>query len=224
MVMKKRLSSVLLALATVACTHPDHVANRGVETVKVPVVETSRFTYDLIYGAAGRLSDAQLRALDDYLGTMGVAYGDRIAIDDAGRTGAGERRQAVAGVVAGYGLLLDGTTPVTAGGVAPGSLRVVVTRSRASVPGCPDWSRPSEYEPEAAAFSNYGCAVRGNLAEMIADPNDLIVGRSYSGADGQTASSAVGAHRSRGGTSAAGGQTPASGGLGSGARGPGSGN
>lgn len=192
--MKNRISPLLLLLVA-GCTHPNLVPNRSVETVKVPVVETSRMTYDLRLGANNQLPEHQARALAEYFGSIGVAYGDRVSVDDPSPVGAAERRQAIGQILARYGLLLDGTTPVTTGSVPPGTVRVVVTRARAFVPNCPDWSRPSEYEPEAAAWSNYGCAVRGNLAEMIADPNDLIVGKAYAGADGQAASSAIGEYR-----------------------------
>ncbi len=188
--MKSKISPILLLLVA-GCSNPHLDLNRGVETVKVPVVETSKMTYDLRLGSGSTLPAGQARALDEYLGSIGIAYGDRISVDDPSPVGAAERRQAIAEVVARYGLLLDGTTPVTTGSVPPGTVRVVVTRARATVPGCPDWSRSSAYEPDAAVSSNYGCAVRGNLAEMIADPNDLIVGKSYSGSDGFTASSAI---------------------------------
>ena len=188
--MKSKISPILLLLVA-GCSNPHLDLNRGVETAKVPVVETSKMTYDLRLGSGSTLPAGQARALDEYLGSIGIAYGDRISVDDPSPVGAAARRQAIAEVVARYGLLLDGTTPVTTGTVPAGTVRVVVTRTRATVPGCPDWSRSSAYDPDAAVSSNYGCAVRGNLAEMIADPNDLIVGKEYQGADGATVSSAI---------------------------------
>uniref|UniRef100_UPI003B981AF8 CpaD family pilus assembly lipoprotein n=2 Tax=Pseudomonadota TaxID=1224 RepID=UPI003B981AF8 len=80
----------------------------------------------------------------------------------------------VAGVVARYGLLLSTDTPVTAAPVAPGVVRVVVSRMRAGVPGCPDWSRDSSTELDQHTSSNYGCAVNANLAAMVARPEDLV--------------------------------------------------
>jgi len=47
-------------------------------------------------------------------------------------------------------------------------------RYTASVPGCPDWSRPLQPDFAASTTSDYGCATRSNLAAMIADPRDLI--------------------------------------------------
>ena len=204
--MKIAISPILLLLVA-GCSNPHLDVNRGVESNKMPVVETSRMTYDLRLGAGGR-SEPQLRALDEYLTSIGVAYGDRVGVDDPSPLGAGERRRAVADVVARHGLLLDDTAPVTTGGVPTGTVRIVVTRARATLPGCPDWSQSAVYEPDAAVSSNYGCAINGNLAEMVADPNDLIVGKAYSGADGQTGASAIGAYRGRPSRSAPAAGTP----------------
>src|SRR3546814_5953833 len=74
------------------------------------------------------------------------------------------------------GLLLSRDAPVTTGAVPEGYLRVVVTRASASVPGCPNWDSKSSLNPVNATSSNYGCATNGNLAAMVADPNDLIKG------------------------------------------------
>lgn len=187
--------SLALGLSLAACAQSGTVANRTVESVKVPVVEQSMLAYDVAFDARNRLAAGQAQALTEYLASIGVAYGDRISLDDRGGTGVTQRRAAVAEVVARRGLLLESSAPVSARPLAPGMARVVIVRARAYVPGCPDWSRPSEVEVEASAMSNFGCATRGNLAEMIADPNDLVVGKSYSGGDGQTGASAIGAYR-----------------------------
>ena len=51
--------------------------------------------------------------------------------------------------------------------------------------------------PDGAVQSNdYGCAVNGNLAAMVADPEDLVRGRTGDPAvDAQTAAKAVGSYR-----------------------------
>ena len=59
----------------------------------------------------------------------------------------------------------------------PGTVRVVVSRNRAAVPDCPNWSRPSQPDFENQSMSNFGCAVNTNLAAMVANPEDLIHGR-----------------------------------------------
>lgn len=52
----------------------------------------------------------------------------------------------------------------------------VVTADRAVVPDCPNW-KSSGRDSAALTDSNFGCAVNSNLAAMIADPMDLIRGK-----------------------------------------------
>ena len=74
---------------------------------------------------------------------------------------------------------------MTAGAVQPGSVRVIVARRRAVVPGCPNWSVGSQTDWDNKTMSNFGCSVNGNLAAEIANPEDLIHGRE-AGADTDT--------------------------------------
>jgi pilus assembly protein CpaD len=71
--------------------------------------------------------------------------------------------------------------PVTPGYVNAGMARVIVTRAVASVPGCPDWSTTSETNWRNATSSSFGCAVNGNLAAMVADPEHLVRGAEGTG-------------------------------------------
>lgn len=176
----------LLALALAGCAQSGSLANRTVASAKVAVIERSLLAYDLAVDDRNSLAPGQAQSLAEYLDAIGIAYGDRLAVDDRAGPGAAGRRAAIADVVARHGLMLDDTAPVSTRPLAARAVRVLITRARAVVPGCPDWSRPSEIEVEAAASSNYGCATRSNLAEMIADPNDLVAGKSYGGADSQT--------------------------------------
>ncbi len=148
--------------------------NRGLESVHQPVVHRTDYVYDV---PSSGLSGADRDRLDGWFQTLRVGYGDRIAIDGAD---AGSRRD-VQQIAARYGLLLDSTAPVTAGEIAPGQVRVVVSRAKAEVPGCPDWSRTSQPEFNSNSMSNYGCAMNSNLAAMVANPEDLVRGRTDNG-------------------------------------------
>lgn len=54
----------------------------------------------------------------------------------------------------------------------------IVAADAAYVPGCPDWrSDDAAADLKGSTSSNYGCATATNLAAMIADPNDLLVGK-----------------------------------------------
>lgn len=148
--------------------------NRGLDSVHQPVVHRTDYVYDV---PASGLSTSDRDRLDGWFQTLRVGYGDKIAIDGAD---AGSRRD-IQALAARYGLLLDGTAPVTAGEIGPGQVRVVVSRAVAEVPNCPDWSRTSQPEMNAHTMSNFGCAVNSNLAAMVANPEDLVRGRANGG-------------------------------------------
>ncbi|WCT72151.1 CpaD family pilus assembly lipoprotein [Sphingomonas naphthae] len=65
------------------------------------------------------------------------------------------------------------------------------TGAVASVPGCPDWSRPVGTELTSSTTSDYGCATRSNLAAMIADPMDLITPKSSTATDPYVAAKGI---------------------------------
>ena len=175
--------------------------NRGLESVHQPVVSRQNFVLDLRTAGDGLGRDESGR-LGSWLAMLKLRYGDRIAIDDP--AGYRTARSDVSRIVAGYGLLLDDTAPVTAAPVAPGTVRVVVSRMRADVPGCPDWSRNASHEFDNHTSSNYGCATNANLAAMIANPEDLIHGQTIDGNDAARSSKAIEAFR-RGPSAGAGG-------------------
>ncbi|WEK48085.1 MAG: CpaD family pilus assembly protein [Candidatus Andeanibacterium colombiense] len=167
-----------LSLSLAACASPPGGANRSLDSIKQPVVERSNLSFDLD-SSGGGLSIPEQRRLNQWFAAMDLTYGDRISIDDPLESAA--TRQAVADIAARYGLLVSDGAPVTGGLVNPGRTRIVITRSKASVPGCPDWEGRSSATFSNSTSQGFGCAVNGNLAAMVADPEDLIHGDSGSG-------------------------------------------
>ncbi|WP_174291289.1 CpaD family pilus assembly protein [Sphingomonas bacterium] len=167
--------------------------NRGLESVHQPVVSRSDYLLDLAT-APGGLSSGETQRLAGWMDSMHLGYGDHVAIDDP----AGDPRAhaAVAAIVARHGLLLTADVPVTGAPVTPGTVRVVISRMHAHVPGCPDWSRNESSEFNSNTSSNQGCAINSNLAAMIADPADLVRGQPGSGTnDPATSYRAIDAYR-----------------------------
>jgi pilus assembly protein CpaD len=159
--------------------------NRGLESIHQPVVERTDYAFDVAVTPGG-LAPGEAGRLDGWLSSLRLGYGDRVAID-AASTDVGPARAVVRHEVARYGVLLSDAAPVTPSPVTPGTLRVVVSRMRASVPGCPDHSKIATIDFEGNTDSNFGCALNSNLAAMVARPEDLIHGRS----DGDVVDSAV---------------------------------
>jgi len=198
MIMRRLSSSALIALALTlgACG----TQNRGLETVHQPVVSRADYVFDVSTGGSG-LTSGENERLAAWFSSMGLRYGDRVSIDDPSANS--ETREAVAALAARYGLLIADTAPVTAGQVAPGAARIVVSRTSATVPGCPDWSRPSNPEFEGSTMSNFGCASSMNLAAMVANKEDLVHGQDPIGAtDASTAAKAIKLYRERAPTGA----------------------
>jgi pilus assembly protein CpaD len=104
----------------------------------------------------------------------------------------------VARVAGRYGLLVSAGAPVTVSAIPEGAVRVVVSRTQASVPGCPNWSEEAAPNYNNRMISNFGCSVNSNLAAMIANPQDLVYGREGDGVtDPRTATRAVDVYRSK---------------------------
>jgi len=173
--MRTRITILALASATLAgCGYTPHdLAARGVESVNQPVVTGADYVFDAA-APSGSLAPGETERLNAWFQGLGISYGDSIYVDGADAYGA---REQVAAVAANYGMSVLAGAPVTAGVIQPGSVRVVVSRRRASVPTCPNWTRPSESDFQNRSMSNYGCAVNTNLAAMVANPEDLVHGR-----------------------------------------------
>jgi pilus assembly protein CpaD len=147
--------------------------NASLDPIHQPVVEHVNYTLDVTTGPGG-LSYPEQRRLAGWLEAMDLRYGDRISIDDP--LASADTRASVEALAAHYGILISPDAPTTPGTVAAGTARVIITRAKASVPNCPDWSSRNDFNPNNATSSNYGCAVNSNLAAMVANPEHLLKG------------------------------------------------
>ncbi len=150
--------------------------NRSVESVHQPVVERTDYVLDVGVGPHG-LASGEADRLAGWFDGLRLGYGDTITLDDPSGWRGGQAQDGIAALVSRYGMLIaHDAPPVTAGSPAPGTVRVVVSRATAHVDACPDWAHAnSEYASSTA--SNFGCATATNLAAMIANPEDLVVGQ-----------------------------------------------
>ena len=160
--------------------------NRSVDSVHQPVVQRTDFVFDVNTSGNG-LAGGEANRLRGWLDNLRVGYGDKIAVDsgESGNTGA---VNTIASVVGNRGIRLETNAPVTQGAIAPGAVRVIVSRMTASVPGCPDYRESFAARFNAASSTNYGCASNATLAAMIANPEDLVHGRDAGNGTAATAS------------------------------------
>ena len=190
--MRSKLVLIALSSAVAACATPGVTQDdRGVASVNVPVVTTADYVFDAA-APGGALAPGEADRLSGWFQGLGVGYGDTIYVEGS----APAARNQVAAVAGRYGKLVTPGAPVTTGMVQPGSVRVVVTRRRAEVPNCPNWSRPAAPDFANHSMSNFGCSVNSNIAAMVTNPEDLLHGRESGGvSDTYTASRAIEMYR-----------------------------
>jgi pilus assembly protein CpaD len=190
--MRSKLMLIALASSVAACNTPA-TPDQGVAEVNVPVVTSADYVFDAA-APDGALAPGETERLNGWFQGLGLGYGDSVYVDGGYADAA---RGQVAAIAGQYGMAVSDGAPVTQGMVQPGTVRVVVSRRRAVVPGCPNWSLPSEPNFSNRNMSNYGCGVNSNLAAMVANPEDLIHGREGAGTgDVNTAAKAVQYYRS----------------------------
>ena len=192
--MRSKLILIALASSLAACNTPDaNMPDTGVAAVNVPVVTSADYVFDAA-APDGALAPGEAERLNGWFQGLGLGYGDAIYVDGMSADAA---RGQVAAIAGQYGMAVSAGAPVTVGALTPGAVRVVVSRRRAVVPNCPNWSQVSQPNYYNRNMSNYGCSVNSNIAAMIANPEDLIHGREATGTgDVNTAAKAVILYRS----------------------------
>lgn len=201
--MRARTLAALLAAGTVLAgcqsspNGPITAANNpSLYSVHQPVVERTDFVLDL--DASGdALSPSEQARLLGWFRSIELRYGDQLFVEEARDYPTPGARAAIAGLVGESGLFLRRGAPVAAGSVAPGTIRIIASRSTASVPSCPDWSATDALS-NSNTSSNFGCGVNSNIAAMVANPNDLVFGQQPGvNGTGAAASRAVRVYRER---------------------------
>lgn len=175
---RKLMGALALGLGLAVAGCGGMPENRSLYSTKQPIVERSNFTFDVNTTPAGLPISEQQRLLG-WFEMMDLDYGDRVTVENPGANPA--VADAVEELAGRFGLMVSETAPTTPGYLEPGQARIVVSRTTASVPGCPDWSATSDMNYNNATSPNFGCAVNSNMAAMIADPEDLLKGQSGTG-------------------------------------------
>jgi pilus assembly protein CpaD len=191
----KFLSAAALSLTLAGCGGALGT-NTSMYSVHQPVVERTNFAIDLSMDGGG-IAAADQRRLNEWMEALQIGYGDRVSVDYGNGYASPTAAKTIADLAADYGVLVSEETPVTEGAIASGNVRVVVTRSKASVPTCPDWSTTSESNFNSSNHSNHGCATNSNLAAMIADPEDLVRGRENKRLDSNSGKNAVNTYKTK---------------------------
>lgn len=147
----------------------------GVTSVHQPVVR--RVEYSLDVAADITPGSTEDRRLADWLEALTPVYGDQVALDLGGRAMPGHLPQILHARLAKFGLVEAPILPVSVTPIPSDRVRITLRRSVASVPGCPNYRGVGGADFGNSGIRGYGCAVNGNIASMIADPNDLLEGK-----------------------------------------------
>jgi pilus assembly protein CpaD len=192
--MQKVTILIAASLALAGCgTLP---TNTSMYSVHQPVVERTNYAIDLAADGSG-IAFADQKRLNAWFEALDLRYGDRISIDSGGGYGNDDAARDVRAAAAERGIMVTEGAPATPGVITPGNIRVVVTRSNASVPSCPNHSTTHDRNFNAGNNNNYGCAMNSNLAAMVADPEDLLRGRDNKRLDSNSGKAAVNAYKTK---------------------------
>jgi pilus assembly protein CpaD len=189
----------------------------GVESVHTPTIAKQQFSHEIRFNEDDSLSNEQKAQLEGFLHATQPAYGDFIAIDDPTTGGAQARRDIITNMIAQRGLKVTPSLVMTSQILPAQTVRLVIEKRSASLEECPNWSQTHFDESLNTPMSpNYGCATRGNMAAMIADPSEWEAGKAYEGPDGQTIAKGIKAWRDADATSKQGLQSTSAAALSSG--------
>jgi pilus assembly protein CpaD len=199
---RRRIQFVVAAavLAALASCAPDSTYWSPAESPKAIRVDWVRFDHAVAFDPRSNAMTPAARArLDEFLARVAPAYGDQLLVGTGAAPGAAgaaadRRVAAVAAYLRDRGLAAA-ALPRDPEVAWDGTVRLAVGRYVATPPRCPDWTKPADDDPMNRVASNWGCATATNLGLMVADPGDLVRGRTMGPADGEKGARGVKTYR-----------------------------
>lgn len=198
---------IALLVATTACTSGP---GTGRDPAPVPAamqpnrVTLTAHTEALAFepGEAA-LAGARLVAFRERLSPAALGRGHLVVVAPAapGDPLSEERAGWALAALQGAGVaVLASAAPIAAPAVDDGTGVILeIQQAAVRVPACETYPRALQARVDKTASSRLlGCATAANLGLMVADPVDLVQGRSLAPADGQPAANAVGKYRTGG--------------------------
>jgi pilus assembly protein CpaD len=197
--MRNRLSLSLcagLGLMLAACGADNSAMGPPVAAPKQLKVDYTELKHPAEFvHASAKLAPGEAKRLDAFLDSAAVTPQDHVFIEVAsGDRLAAERIGSLAHALAQRGV---GARVLPAGDheVAADQLLVKVERYVVTPPACPDWTKSPFEGHDNTVGSNFGCANTTNLGLMVADPRDLVVGRTLGPEEGDPAIAGIERYR-----------------------------
>jgi pilus assembly protein CpaD len=195
------IASTGFVFALVGCATPP-AEPLGAATTEAPnpiQVTLVREGHALHFAPAAAIPDRlETASLNQFLAASGAAPGDTILIERTppstlkGNTLEVRREATLVAALTRQGLRPSVSYTPT---LLPGDMSLTLERYVASAPNCPNWSKTPGNDFGNTLHSDFGCSTATNLAAMIADPHDLVVGRTMGPLVGDPGSSPVHAYR-----------------------------
>lgn len=189
------LVTTIFAAALAGCAAPD-LDIAPAETGKTINVERVRVQFSPAYAPGGtELPVAETRRLETFLDQARLRPNDRVYVASAaGDPLAAARIGRLGAQLARRGIGLEQVAPPPAG-VQPNHVMLMADRYIATPPACPDWSGSPATPHVNTQSSNFGCATMNNLALMVDNPRDLMMGQELGPAGAEPAIDAVKRYR-----------------------------
>jgi pilus assembly protein CpaD len=192
---QRKLCAILgaAAIAALAGCAPETALYTPAESPKTVKLNWVHFDHLVGFPGGGtQLTVGEQARLDAFLGRATPGYGDQIlvgpgVVPPGEAASAAARTAAVARRLRAMGLDARAAAPEFAPVAWDGAVRVVVGRYLIKTPSCPDWTKPADGDHLNREHSNFGCATHSNLDLMVANPADLVHGRTMTAGDGDQA-------------------------------------
>ena len=138
-------------------------------------VDLVQFRHQIQFDGGRRLpNEAQYDQFDAFMRSIKLGYGDEVVLTGS----APNRRDAMAAYIQRLGIPVRiESESGSQAQLASNTVDVTVNRHVVTPPSCPNWSNFDGDENRNTPGSNYGCAVDSSLGYMVANPSDLIQGR-----------------------------------------------
>jgi len=190
----KSLSCTLLiggALALGGCgTGPSNYS--GSESPARNTVEMVRLAYPVLAESNGKdgLSRATLKGINRFLNDSAAGYGDRMLVD-RGADVSDARVTMLFRHFQSLGLEIGRADGVYGAEPAPGNMTIYLERHMVQTPECSGLNVPSTPNHQNAPLPGYGCSTATALGLMVADPRDLVAGKTDPSATAEQTTRAV---------------------------------
>lgn len=172
------------------------------EAAKQSEIEYVRMAQPLNFAKGkDQLAANEQRNLSEFLARRQLGYGDRVSVvvrrsdNPAEAALAKKRLERLSGALKELRLQGADVTIATDGDMPADQAMVVVGRYLITPPACPNWSKPPGYDFSNQPEPNLGCATATNFALMVADPGDIVEGRTLGPADGEQQTRAIQTYR-----------------------------